>query len=92
VPRTRVRCWTTRTGGSLRLLQRVWRGVADVATSRKRIEVQVDQLRQSGGKLEGHVQQALAAGREDLAREAPTTRTTVAAQVKDLASRGDGEG
>ncbi|MFJ1972513.1 PspA/IM30 family protein [Streptomyces sp. NPDC087903] len=66
------------------MLRKVQRGVADVATSRKRIELQVSQLQQSGGKLEGQAQQALAAGREDLAREALTRRTAVASQVTDL--------
>lgn len=66
------------------MLRKVQRGVADVATSRKRIELQISQLQQSGGKLEGQAQQALAAGREDLAREALTRRTAVASQVTDL--------
>ncbi|GAA3500872.1 PspA/IM30 family protein [Streptomyces prasinosporus] len=66
------------------LLQKVRRGVADVATSRKRIDLQINQLRLSGGKLEGQAQQALAAGREDLAREALTRRTGVASQLTDL--------
>ncbi len=66
------------------MLQKVRRGVADVATSRKRVEVQINQLQQSGGKLEGQAQKALAAGREDLAREALSRRTAVASQVTDL--------
>ena len=56
------------------LLQKVRRGVADVATSRKRIELQINQLDQSAQKLQGQAQQALAAGREDLAREALTRK------------------
>jgi phage shock protein A len=66
------------------MLRKVQRGVADVATSRKRIELQISQLQQSGGKLEGQAQQALAAGREDLAREALTRRTAVFSQITDL--------
>ncbi|MFJ6479858.1 MULTISPECIES: PspA/IM30 family protein [unclassified Streptomyces] len=66
------------------MLQRVRRGVADVATSRKRVELQVSQLRQSTGKLQGQAEQALAVGREDLAREALTRRTAVEAQISDL--------
>ncbi|MEW2609921.1 PspA/IM30 family protein [Streptomyces sp. NPDC047880] len=66
------------------LLQKVRRGVADVATSRKRIDLQISQLRQSDGKLEGQARQALAAGREDLAREALSRRTAVASQLTDL--------
>ncbi|MEU0217198.1 PspA/IM30 family protein [Streptomyces sp. NPDC006265] len=66
------------------MLQKVRRGVADVATSRKRIDLQINQLRQSRGKLEGQAQQALGAGREDLAREALSRRTAVASQLTDL--------
>ena len=66
------------------MLQRVRRGVADVATSRKRVELQVSQLRQSTGKLQGQAEQALAVGREDLAREALTRRTAVEGQITDL--------
>ncbi|MFB7171912.1 PspA/IM30 family protein [Streptomyces sp. NPDC056254] len=66
------------------MLQRVRRGVADVATSRKRVELQVSQLQQSTGKLQGQAEQALAVGREDLAREALTRRTAVEAQITDL--------
>nr|WSX48738.1 PspA/IM30 family protein [Streptomyces sp. NBC_00974] len=66
------------------MLQRVRRGVADVATSRKRVELQVRRLQQSTGKLRGQAEQALAVGREDLAREALTRRTAVEAQISDL--------
>ncbi|MDF3293044.1 PspA/IM30 family protein [Streptomyces silvisoli] len=68
----------------LELLQNVRRGVADVATSRKRVELQMTQLRQSDEKLWGQAQQALAVGREDLAREALTRRAALATQVEDL--------
>ena len=68
----------------LELLQRVRRGVADVATSRKRVELQLAQLQQSAAKLQGQAQQALATGREDLAREALTRRAAVMSQSGDL--------
>jgi len=68
----------------LDMLQKVRRGVADVATSRKRIELQANQLQQSAGHLQDQAQQALAAGREDLAREALGRRTAVASQITDL--------
>ena len=68
----------------LELLQQVRRGLADVATSRKRVELQLLQLQQSSGKLQDQAQQALAAGREDLAREALTRRAAVASQMGDL--------
>ncbi|MFJ1980140.1 PspA/IM30 family protein [Streptomyces albogriseolus] len=68
----------------LQMLQRVRRGVADVSTSRKRVELQVNQLQRSTGKLQDQAQQALAAGREDLAREALTRRTAVVSQITDM--------
>ena len=68
----------------LELLQKVRRGVADVATSRKRLELQLQQLQTQSDKLEGQGRQALAAGREDLAREALTRRSGVQQQIADL--------
>jgi phage shock protein A len=68
----------------LELLQKVRRGVADVATSRKRVELQINQLQQSADKLENQSRQALSAGREDLAREALTRRNGVHTQIADL--------
>ncbi len=71
----------------LELLQKVRRGVADVATSRKRLELQVGQLQQQSDKLEGQGRQALAAGREDLAREALTRRAAVQQQQTELGAQ-----
>ncbi|MDH6522267.1 PspA/IM30 family protein [Streptomyces sp. SAI-090] len=71
----------------LQMLQRVRRGVADVATSRKRVDLQVTQLQQSTAKLQDQAQQALAVGREDLAREALGRRTAVVSQITDLQSQ-----
>ncbi len=68
----------------LELLQKVRRGVADVATSRKRLELQIQQLQQQSGKLEDHGRRALGAGREDLAREALTRRSGLQQQLTDL--------
>jgi phage shock protein A len=68
----------------LELLQKVRRGVADVATSRKRVELQINQLESQAGKLENQSRQALGAGREDLAREALTRRNGLNAQIADL--------
>jgi len=66
------------------LLVKVRRGVADVATSRKRVELQATQLQQQGDKLHAQAQKALAAGREDLAREALTRRAALQQQIADL--------
>src|SRR6202521_5712387 len=68
----------------LELLQKVRRGVADVATSRKRVELQMKQLQQQSEKLEGQARKALELGREDLAREALSRRGSVQQQVSDL--------
>ncbi|RJK96914.1 PspA/IM30 family protein [Vallicoccus soli] len=68
----------------LELLQKVRRGVADVATSRKRLELQMNGLQQQSDKLQGQGRQALAAGREDLAREALTRRSGLQQQLTDL--------
>src|ERR671933_2065444 len=68
----------------LELLQKMRRGVADVATSRKRIELQAQQLQASSTKLEGQAKQALAQNREDLAREALARRTGIAEQLQSL--------
>lgn len=68
----------------LELLQKVRRGVADVATSRKRLELQIQGLNQQEVKLEGQARAALGAGREDLAREALTRRSGLHQQIEDL--------
>ena len=68
----------------MELLQKVRRGVADVATSRKRVELQMKKLQQEGDKLEGQARKALELGREDLAREALTRRANISAQIGDL--------
>src|SRR5881398_3354163 len=68
----------------LELLQKVRRGVADVATSRKRIELQMNQLELSSTKLDKQARDALSAGREDLAREALSRKSGVQGQLADL--------
>ncbi|MBE7323316.1 PspA/IM30 family protein [Nocardioides sp. Y6] len=68
----------------LDLLNKVRRGVADVATSRKRVELQLNQLQQQSDKLSGQAQKAIDVGREDLAREALTRKSGLAQQVNDL--------
>jgi phage shock protein A len=68
----------------LELLQKVRRGVADVATSRKRVELQMNQLQQSSDKLDRQARDSLAAGREDLAREALTRKAGLTSQLSDL--------
>jgi len=68
----------------LDLLAQVRRGVADVATSRKRVELQVNQLQAQSAKLQGQAEQAITANREDLAREALTRKSGLTQQIADL--------
>jgi phage shock protein A len=68
----------------LEMLQKVRRGVADVATSRKRVELQVNSLAAEADKLTRSAQQALSVGREDLAREALTRKSGLQSQINDL--------
>ncbi|MEV6136285.1 PspA/IM30 family protein [Nocardia sp. NPDC051990] len=68
----------------LEMLAQVRRGLADVATSRKRIELQENQLRSAADKLQGQAQQAVTQGRDDLAREALTRRAATLAQIEQL--------
>jgi phage shock protein A len=65
-------------------LTKVKRAVADVATARKRIEIQAEQLKSQGDKLADQAKAALAQGNEPLAREALTRREAIASQLKDL--------
>jgi phage shock protein A len=68
----------------LELLQKVRRGVADVATSRKRVELQMNQLQQSSDKLDRQARDALSVGRDDLARDALTRKAGIQGQLNDL--------
>jgi phage shock protein A len=54
----------------LELLQNVKKGIADVVTSKKRLQLQSGKLEQQVVKLDTQARQALSAGREDLARAA----------------------
>jgi phage shock protein A len=68
----------------LEMLTQVRRGVADVATSRKRLELQMNSLRKQQDKLDGQARQALGGGREDLAREALSRKAGLQSQISDL--------
>ena len=68
----------------LQLLQNVKRGVADVVTAKKRLQLQSDKLEQSVPKLESQAREALAQGREDLARMALERKTAAQTQLQDL--------
>ncbi len=68
----------------LELLQQVRRGVTDVTTSKKRLELQTEKLEASLEKLDSQARGALQAGREDLARIALERKKGVQAQLQGL--------
>ena len=68
-------------------LQKVRRSVAEVATAKKRIEMQAAQLQTQGAKLQDQARQALGQGNEELAREALSRRASIAAELGDLESQ-----
>ncbi|HYY63086.1 MAG TPA: PspA/IM30 family protein [Gaiellaceae bacterium] len=68
----------------LELLQNVKRGVADVVTAKKRLELQTQTLEQNVVKLDSQARQALAMNREDLARAALERKSGVQQQLQGL--------
>ena len=68
----------------LEQLQNVKRGTADVVTSKKRLELQQQKLEQNVVKLETQARQAVAANREDLARQALERKTVAQQQLQDM--------
>ncbi len=65
-------------------LQNVKRGVADVVTAKKRLELQTQSIEQNVVKLETQARQALAANREDLARQALERKAVAQQQLQSL--------
>src|SRR5919201_2607104 len=65
-------------------LDQVRRGVAEVLTSEKRLELQQNELKQSQDKLQTQARQALQQGREDLARLALTRAQAAQEQLNGL--------
>jgi phage shock protein A len=68
----------------LEQLQNVKRGVADVVTSKKRIELQQQKLEQNVVKLDTQARQAVAANREDLARQALERKALAQQQLQSM--------
>jgi phage shock protein A len=66
------------------LLQNVKKGLADVVTSKKRLQLQTQKLEQQVVKLDTQARQALAAGKEDLARTALERKTVAQAELQNL--------
>jgi phage shock protein A len=68
----------------LEMHQKVKRGLLDVATSRKRLEMQGEQLQAKANKLHDQAKKAMELGQEDLAREALTRRAAIEPELESL--------
>jgi len=71
----------------LEMLQKVRRGIAEVATSKAQVNAQLSRLTEQTDRLDGQARQALSLGREDLARTALTRKTTIDSQAGVLAAQ-----
>jgi phage shock protein A len=71
------------------LLAEVRRSMAQIAASRKRAESRASDLRRAADRLGGQAEQAVLAGRDDLARQALARRATILAQVSRLREQRD---
>jgi phage shock protein A len=69
------------------LLQNVKKGIADVVTSKKRLQMQSSKLEQQIVKLDTQARQALSQGREDLARIALERKTLAQTELQSLDSQ-----
>ena len=68
----------------LELLQNVKKGIADVVTAKKRLQLQSQKLEQSVVKLDTQARQALASGNEELARTALERKTAIQTELQGL--------
>jgi phage shock protein A len=68
----------------IELLQNVKKGIADVVTSKKRLQLQEEKLRGQVVKLDTQARQALAAGQEDLARTALERKNVAQTELQSL--------
>src|SRR3954467_14263591 len=69
------------------LLQNVKKGIADVVTSKKRLQMQQSKLEQQIVKLDTQARQALSQGREDLARTALERKNVTQTELQSLDSQ-----
>jgi phage shock protein A len=65
-------------------LQNVKKGIADVVTAKKRLQLQEQQLHEQADKLDGQARQAMSAGREDLARAAIERKQLIVQETGSL--------
>jgi phage shock protein A len=65
-------------------LQKVKKGIADVVTAKKRLQMQEQQLHEQADKLGGQAREAMSAGREDLARAALERKQMIVQETGSL--------
>jgi phage shock protein A len=65
-------------------LQNVKKGIADVVTAKKRLQLQTEKQQQQIVKLDTQARQALAAGNEELARTALERKTLIQTELQGL--------
>src|ERR1700729_2652889 len=65
-------------------LQNVKKGIADVVTAKKRLQLQEETLRQQVVKLDTQARQAVSAGQEDLARAALERKNVAQTELQSL--------
>jgi phage shock protein A len=68
----------------LELLQNVKRGVAEVTTSKKRLELQKAKLQENIDRMDSQAREAVNSGRDDLAKMAIERKVVLAAQADSL--------
>lgn len=68
----------------LESLQQVKKGIADVVTAKKRLQMQQEKLQQSVVKLDTQARQALSAGNEELARAALERKQLAQTELQSL--------
>jgi phage shock protein A len=68
----------------IELLQNVKKGIADVVTSKKRLQIQEENIKQQVVKLDTQARQALAAGQEELARTALERKNVAQTELQSL--------
>ncbi|HET8978385.1 MAG TPA: PspA/IM30 family protein [Solirubrobacteraceae bacterium] len=68
----------------IELLQNVKKGIADVVTSKKRLQLQEEKYKQQVVKLDTQARQALAAGNEQLARTALERKSAMQTELQSL--------
>jgi phage shock protein A len=66
------------------MLQNVKKGIADVTTSKKRLQMQSQKLEQNVVKLDTQARQAVSQGREDLARLALERKSAIQTELQTL--------